>query len=226
MKAIRDNNKAMAAVDGAHALPAVEVFDSTDVKPTVDKNISKWDSSGDGKLNADELNAVLKSGDASSEEKAAAGLRKVFGIVDGNRDGNIDAGELETFDTGAQIYERTRARVDKFVNVASANWKNLDANETGDLSRSELLSFANDKSNSLTEEERQIVREFASTDYNLVAVNRDNKTGDVVPLGTNDSRPSIKQDDLDVAGRKLRTKTVEGHRMAGPGIVHDMYRTE
>lgn len=210
----------------AKALPEVQMFDSTDLKPAVDSNLGRWDKDGDRKLSKDELNSVLSAGDTSENEKAAAGLKRVFGSVDTNRDGKVDQRELSDFHESAIVYERTRARVDSFTETASQAFGKIDGNEDNVLSRKELLEYANDKSNDLSESKRQILREFAAGDYDLVATRHDSKTLEFAPQTQEDAIVGITSSDLDNAGTRLRTKTVEGHRMVAPAAVHQMYRMD
>lgn len=223
MQAQRDT---LGNSSAAKALPDMELFDSTDLKPVVDKNMGRWDKNQDNKLSKDELNAVLSSGDTSENEKAAAGLRRVFGTVDTNRDGNVDERELNSYHESAKVYERTRARVDSFTEAATRDFGKIDYNEDKILSPKELLEHANDKSNGLSESQRQILREFAAGDYGLVATRHDPKTLEFAPQTQEDAIVGITASDLESAGTRLRTKTVEGHRMVAPAAVHQMYRMD
>lgn len=206
-------------------LPGIEIFDSLDVKPAIDENFGVFDANGDGRLSRDELNKALVSGDSSNIEKAAAGLKRVFGIVDKNHDGFVSEPELKQYHESAQVYERTRERIDQFTDVAAEHFDDIDYTDDNNLSRRELLEFANDPSVKLSEANRQILREFAQGDYNLVSRLHDKKTGQVVYEAGENTVQTITQEDLDTAGYRLKSQTIEGQRMAAPGIVHDMYRS-
>ena len=227
-----DYKRAMAAEretasQATASLPNLEIFTSTDVKPVVDQNFDKWDSNKDSKLSKDELNAVLNHGDTSAEEKTAAGLQRAFGSLDVNEDGGIDQKELDELYTSAEIYERTRDRVDAVSQVVSKNFSAIDTDNNNLVTANEFRKAGNDDKLPLTAEERQIMREFGNSDsFDLLAARFDRETLKRTYVDAPNSIRAISQDDAKTAGRRLKGKEVEGHDMGAPGTIHDMYTAQ
>ncbi len=206
------------------SLPNLEIFSSTDVKPVVEDNFGKWDSDKDGKLSKDELNSVLAHGDTSEAEKTAAGLQRAFGSMDQNDDGGIDQKELDTYYKAADVYERTRERVDGASKVIDSHFSEIDKDGNRVLTRSEILAAGNNDAIQMSAEDRQLLREFGNQDaFQLLASKYDRQTLARVTTDDPKGMSAISKKDLETAGKRLKLHEVESQDMYAPGVIHDMY---
>lgn len=227
--AVEDYRKAMQSEKNnvntsASSLPDLEIFTSTDVKPVVEQNFDKWDADKNGKLSKDELNAVLDKGDTSVEEKTAAGLQRAFDSMDLNEDGGLDKKEFEDYYKAAEVYERTRERVDAVSEVIDQHFDQMDQDHNRVLTRGEILKAGNNEAISMTDAERQLLREFGNGDaFKLLAGKYDRNTMKRTHNDDPNGMSAISEKDIDSAGRRLKLHEVEGQNLYPPGVIHDMY---